>query len=219
MKLRLLALFAILLAAAARLVAEDAPAAPSAPAAVSAASPAAAFKLFGPQSRLVYKLSNGGTLLVAFDPSSTPDGPIKFRYIFSDLGPVGLITMSKDAVASATALHNYFEAGELTLTDKTSVWVSQKVFADAKAGQPVELDLGQDGKVTFKLDPEGAGVMPLSIDYGCIPDGNDTIGGINTILLKSADGEKFIRLFDHEKMPLIVDMDTGSFRVRLSLHL
>ncbi|MBI5426592.1 MAG: hypothetical protein HZA32_21150 [Opitutae bacterium] len=214
MKLRLLALFAILLAAAARLVAEDTPATPAA-----TPSPAAAFKLFGPQSRLVYKLSTGGTLLVAFDPSSTPDGPIKFRYVFSDLGPVGLITMSKDAVASATALHNYFEAGEHTLTDKTSVWVSQKVFADAKAGQPVELDLGQDGKITFKLDPEGAGVMPLSIDYGCIPDSNDTIGGINTILLKSADGEKFIRLFDNEKMPLIVDMDTGSFRVRLSLHL
>ncbi|MDQ5977427.1 MAG: hypothetical protein QG602_399 [Verrucomicrobiota bacterium] len=203
---------ALVFTASSRLAAEDAPPAP-------AASPALAFKLFGPQSRLVYKLSNGGTLLIAFDPSSQSAGPIKFRYIFSDLGPVGIVTMSPEAVATATALHNHFEAGELTLPDKTSVWVSKKVFTDAKAGKSIELDLGHDGKVTFTLDPEGAGVMPLSIDYGCIPDSNDTIGGIETILLKSADGEKFIRLFDNEQMPLIVDMDTGSFRVRLSLHL
>jgi hypothetical protein len=207
MRIRLLALALALLPIAA-------PAQDAAP-----TTTAAAFQLFGPKSRLVYKLSDGGTLLIAFKNTTSPTGPIKFRYVFSDLGPVGTITMTPEALASATKLHNAFGRGEFTLADATSVWLSQKVFAAAKAGEPVTLDLGDDGKVTFKLDPEGAAILPLAIDYGCIPDGNDTIGGINTFLLKSEDGERFIRVFDNERMPVIVDMATGSFHVRLSLHL
>lgn len=206
MKARLLSVLLALLPAVAS-AADPAPAAPAAP------------TFFAAGNRLIYTLSNGGTLMIAIEQFPSAAGPVKFRYLFSNLGPVGTITMTPEALASSTALHNYFEAGETTLTDKTSVWVSRKVFADAKAGKPVELDLGNDGKATFKLDPEGAGFLPLSIDYGRIPDGNDAIGGIPTLLLKTEDGGKFIRLFDNEDIPLILDMDTGSFRVRLSLHL
>jgi len=171
---------------------------------------------FSQGTKLIYKLSTGGTLLVAIDSFPARTGPVKFRYLFSDLGPVGTITMTKEALESATALHNYFERGDFTLTDKTSVWLSQKVFADAKAGKPVTLDLGEDGKVVFKLDPEGGGFFPMSFDHERTPSAG---GAVETILLRSADGEKSIRVKDDADAPIIVDMDTGSFRVRLSLHL
>ncbi len=182
-------------------------------AAPAAAEPEAL--IFSQGSRLIYKLSNGGTLLIAIDSFPARAGPVKFRYLFSDLGPSGTVTLTKEALQSATALHNYFENGELTLTDKTSVWVSQKVFADAKAGRPVQLDLGEDGTVVFKLDEEGGGFMPLSIDAARYGD----LGAIGTILLRSADGMKTIRIKDDADAPLIVDLDTGSFRATLSLHL
>lgn len=190
------------------LVAADEPA----PAA-DTAEPAAF--IFSQGSRLIYKLSNGGTLLIAIDSFPARTGPVKFRYLFSDLGPSGSVTLTKEALQSATALHNYFENGDLTLTNKTSVWVSQKVFADAKAGRPVKLDLGEDGTVDFKLDEDGGGYFPLSIDaarYG-------NLGAIGTILLRSADGTKSIRIKDDADAPLIVDLDAGSYRATLSLHL
>jgi hypothetical protein len=191
--------------------AADEPAAASSTEATAATDQPA---LFSQGSRLIYKLSNGGTLLIEIQKFPARLGPVTFRYIFSDLGPRGTVTLTEEALKNATALLNYFEGDDVTLTDKTSVWLSQKTFADAKAGKSVQLDLGPDGVVTFKLDEEGSGYMPLTVDAKRYGD----FGAIGTILLRSEDG-KTIRVKDDADAPLIVDMDTGSFTVRLSLHL
>jgi hypothetical protein len=194
--------------------AADEPAAPTAPSAEATAAtdqPA----LFSQGSRLIYKLSSGGTLLIEIQKFPARLGPVTFRFLFSDLGPSGTVTLTEEALKNATAIQNYFESGDFTYTDKVCVWLSQKLFADAKAGKPVQLDLGPDGIATFKLDEAGSGFMPLTIDAKRYGD----FGAISTILLRSEDGSKTIRVKDDADAPLVVDMDTGSFTVRLSLHL
>jgi hypothetical protein len=184
--------------------------APATAAAAAADSPA----LFSTGSRLIYTVSGGKVLVIDILHYPARTGPVTFRYRFSNLGPDGTVTLTPAALKNATALHNYFGSGDESLNDQTSVWLSQKVFAAAKAGEPVTLNLGADGKATFKLDPDGGGFMPLSIDTQRYGD----LGAIGTILLRSEDG-KSIRVHDDADSPLIVEMDTGSFVVRLALHL
>lgn len=206
---RLLTSITLALVLAAQLPADTAPLEPTAD--QPTAEPRA---LFSTGSRLVYTVSGGKVLVVDIVDYPRRDGPVAFRFQFSRLGPEGTITLTPAALREATALHNYFEPGEVTLADRTSVWLSQKVFAAAKAGEPVTLDLGPDGTATFTLDPEGGGFLPLSIDTRRYGD----LGAIGTLLLRSADG-KTIRVHDDADSPLIVEMDTGSFTVGLALHL
>jgi len=76
---------------------------------------------------------------------------------------LGTLTMDEKALTSATAQHNYFEAGEkVTFSDKTSVWVSKKVFSELKAGKEVNINTGKrdrtfiaTGKDIFEFEMNG----------------------------------------------------------------
>lgn len=79
-------------------------------------------------------------------------------------GISGSVTMSPEAVESATKTYNYFRDGEeAMLEDQTSVWVSNLVYKKIVNGSSVTLDNGggeksfnTTGEVVYHLDVNGA---------------------------------------------------------------
>ncbi len=54
----------------------------------------------------------------------------------------GSILIKKNALDTATSFYNYFSGGNLVFEDKTSIWVSKKVFKAIKKGSSIVVDAG-----------------------------------------------------------------------------
>lgn len=173
--------------------------------------------LFGDGAKLVYAVSSGATVLIGIENAPNAGSGAAFRFLFPAEGPAGTVRISADAMETATTLVNGFSPGDTALSQETSAWLSRQVFAAAKAGKPVVLDLGfNDGvKTTFTLDPKASRPLRVATDPGRY---DDTSRLVDTIVLRSTDGQT-LRVVDNPANPLIVDLNTGSFRVELALHL
>jgi Ankyrin repeats (3 copies) len=109
----------------------------------------------------------------------------------------GNISMSAEAVQSATAQYNLFENGEIVLDDKTSVWVSRDVFKSLRSGAETTMNaMGEDKIFVRKNIPAGTEVMA---------------GGkaISVIYAEATDGSEKFWILNNPKMPLIMKMDLG----------
>jgi hypothetical protein len=109
----------------------------------------------------------------------------------------GNISMSTEAVQSATAQYNLFENGEIVLDDKTSVWVSRDVFKSLRSGAETTMNaMGEDKTFVRKNVPAGSEVV---------------VGGkpVSVIYAESTDGSEKFWILNNPKMPLIMKMDLG----------
>lgn len=119
----------------------------------------------------------------------------------------GSITMTKKALATAHAQHNYFDAGEeLTYDDKTSVWVSHEVYQQLKAGKKVEIDtgkgvkqfqFGEKAEYLFDFGGEGAAIPVFVALTEVTPDPDVEVKPYKLWILDSPEN------------PLVVQMDLG----------
>jgi ankyrin repeat protein len=109
----------------------------------------------------------------------------------------GNISISAEAIQSATAQYNLFENGEIVLDDKTSVWVSRNVFKSLRSGAETTMNaMGEDKTFVRMSVPAGTEVV---------------VGGkpISVIYAEATDGSEKFWILNNPKMPLIMKMDLG----------
>ncbi len=126
-----------------------------------------------------------------------------------DMGEInsGSIFISEAALDFSTAMHNYFTRGYKKLDDKTSVWLSKKLFKDLKSGKSVEIDLGMGVKETFtKTGTE---------TYSFGDKGDGVPYNLPVFTVSNKDGSKEIWIADDPSNRLIVMMNID-FRIDLN---
>ncbi|MEM1057363.1 MAG: hypothetical protein AAGI52_17740 [Bacteroidota bacterium] len=113
---------------------------------------------------------------------------------------LGMITMSAGARESAPrGMLNNFQDRDYMLTDQTSIWMAREDVRRLKAGETVEIDLG-GGPVAFTLDT-------------C--EEPFTAGALSYPVCRYTGEGAMIVAQDDDMEPIILDMDTGAFRVTL----
>lgn len=121
-------------------------------------------------------------------------------------GRSGTVAMYNEPLKNSYALYNYFSPGYKELKEQTSVWVSEQLFKDAKAGKAMEIDLGQGEIATFKM------IGKETYSFG--NKGNGIPYNLPVIVLHSEESDRRIWILDDSKNRLIVMMDI-EFRIDL----
>lgn len=114
----------------------------------------------------------------------------------------GNLKITKEALTNAYEQQNGFESGNMTLTDKTSVWVSKKVFNELK----------EKGEAVMKVDPTKEAttfkIIPAFDIYGNFfatkVNGQELY--IPCISAESTDGTQTIWITDNPENPMILKM-------------
>ena len=120
----------------------------------------------------------------------------------------GSVFMKAEALKSAMALHNYFNVATITLSDKTSVWISEKMFQAIKTGKPVEIDLGKE-KQTFTLKRKDIYTFKHKVFGEKIQ--------VPILVISTSDNEKEIWIIDNIENSLIVKMNL-EFKIKLNSY-
>ncbi len=158
-----------------------------------------------PGQILVYEVDYYGiTYDFIVNVKSLTDG-IEFDYEMTNADSTkGTVKMSKEAFEDAVAQSNYFSGGLMDLTDKTTVWVSKKVFND----------LVNTGKATISPDGGGSYVEIANPAaghnyemYNAISD--RTFDDISYVYAESPDGSVRYWIHMSKYNPLILKMDLG----------
>lgn len=129
----------------------------------------------------------------------------------------GSVTMTPDAMKSATALFNYFSGGATTLAKETSAFVSRDVYTKIEKNKKVTLSAnGINGTPeTFEVlgtnESEKNGSMYLEYTRPV----NEKDFTFQNYILENADGNKAIRVWKNAEFPLIIFMETN-FKIYLT---
>lgn len=117
----------------------------------------------------------------------------------------GTVAILNEPLKNSYSLYNYFSNGYKQLTDQTSVWVSEQLFKDAKAGKSMEINLGQGEVVTFKM------IGKQSYSFG---DNGGKPYNLPVIVLHSEENDRTIWILDDPTNRLIVWMNI-EFKIEL----
>ncbi|MBN1339076.1 MAG: hypothetical protein JXA03_07125 [Bacteroidales bacterium] len=170
--------------------------------------------LFSEGTTFIYEVDfNGRQYLFISTILNISEEELKIKWLISNNGSQGTLTMGAEALMDATALHNYFVNGEnYTLSDKTSGWVSGKVAGLVRNEGKVTLDLGNQEIVDFILDYQGlepafenaAFFYPVGVDlkYG-------DVGSLGAYTIKNDEKGYEIKIHHSEQYPLILYMNLG----------
>lgn len=102
-------------------------------------------------SDLYYEVNqNGNTYPFTLNMNHYTNTTISFDWELDERSH-GAVFMSEEALNSATDLMNYFKGGYSDLEDKTSVWVSKKLFSEIKDGKKVKIGLDGGNHDIFEL--------------------------------------------------------------------
>ena len=148
-------------------------------------------------SKYVYEVDFNGSKYDFIVEVRSLEMGMKFKYLMTnDSRTGGMVSISPSALAEAHALNNYFTGGEMRLKDKTTVWVSQAVYTEFKAGSTsVNTGVGFE-TLTLKSTEK----MVVSFR------GKDK--KVKALYGETDQGNKFW-ILDDEKNPLILKMDLG----------
>ncbi len=111
----------------------------------------------------------------------------------------GTLTISEEAAQTATEMYNYFENGEINLTDKTSVWMSRAAFSSLRTGNATELNTGSGAKLFYRKKAGADNQIKIN--------GYDR--PLNVIYAESEDGSEKLWILNNPNMPVILKMDLG----------
>lgn len=155
--------------------------------------------IIGMDSKLTYGVDFGGQQykFIMDIVQDEPEIVINWKMTTGRGDKAGNISMSSEAVQSATAQYNLFENGEIVLDDKTSVWVSRSVFKSLRTGSETVMNaMGEDKIFVRQNVPPGTEVLV---------DGK----AISVIYAEATDGSEKFWILNNPKMPLILKMDLG----------
>ncbi|MGC4101278.1 hypothetical protein [Ferruginibacter sp.] len=121
----------------------------------------------------------------------------------------GHIKLTKAAMATAMAQNNYFgpRLKNATLTDKTTVWVSQQVYTDLAKKGKATMDVGNGAEeFTVVTDKEGEAEKESFKDAIKVKGVEKTV---TTLHVKNADGSRQLWILNNQQNPVIIKMDLG----------
>jgi len=117
----------------------------------------------------------------------------------------GTVTMTADALESATSQYNFFRGGPVTLEDMTSVWISRKVF-DELTGEKGSSTISPDGGQT-SVELIG---KKVGYDYSIYNHiSKRQFDDIAYYYAESADGNIKYWIGTNRGIPIILKMDLG----------
>ncbi len=121
----------------------------------------------------------------------------------------GHIIITKDALEKATIQNNNFgpDLKNVTLTDKTTVWISQAVFNELTKKGSCKIDVGA-GEEIFTAVTDVAGKRDEESFDLKIPINGDA-KYLNTFHIKNAAGSRQLWILNDIQNPMIVKMDIG----------
>lgn len=137
--------------------------------------------------------------------SSGSDGSVKFDYRMENANNTsGSVEISAKAMQEATAQFNYFAGGEVKLDDKTTVWISKKVFKDLVNNGKATIS-PDGGRTTTELIAKEVGYNFAA--YNAISKQN--MDDIAYFYATDAEGKYQYWIHFSEGNPMILKMDIG----------
>lgn len=131
-----------------------------------------------------------------------------FDYDLGNGNQMGSVLMTAQARAGAMGFMNQFGSAAYTLTDRTSVFLSQAAFRAAKDAGAVAIDFGgNDGSATMQLAD--------CVDGGFLTSVEGASADYPVCTLEGPGGKR-LTVLDDDMNPLILSMNTGSFEVSLN---
>lgn len=129
----------------------------------------------------------------------------------------GSVTMTPDAMKSATALFNYFNGGTTTLAKETSAFVSRNAYTKIEKNKKVTLSAnGINGTPeTFEVLGTNESEKNGSIYLEYTRPVNEKDFTFENYILENADGKNVIRVWKNAEFPLIIFMETN-FKIYLT---
>ncbi len=118
----------------------------------------------------------------------------------------GTVFVHEEAMLESFALKNYFQGGYKALKDRTSVWVSKKLFKEIKSGKTLSIDLDNNEVVEMKM--KGTETYSFGDQGGGVPF------NVPVIVVGNDDDSRTIWIMDDPNNRLIVMMDIA-FRIDL----
>ena len=155
--------------------------------------------------------NNGGVYnFIVSNPKGNVTTDFEFNWAMSSSDDMnGHIKITKDAMKSAIAQNNYFgpRLKNATLTDKTTVWISQDVFTQLNKKGSAKMDVG-NGEELFT----GVGGKTDNDDKTAFTDNVKVKGNDKTLVtlhVKNEDGSRQLWILNNQQNPVIVKMDLG----------
>lgn len=120
----------------------------------------------------------------------------------------GHIKITKEAMKAAIVQNNYFgpRLKNATLTDKTTVWVSQDVFTQLKKTGTAKMDVGNGGEI-FTVVANDDNEDKAAFNDNVMVKGNEKT--LVTMHIKNQDGSRQLWILSNPQNPVIVKMDLG----------
>jgi hypothetical protein len=144
---------------------------------------------------------------------SNPKGSVATDFEFdwamtSDNDMNGHIKITQEAMKAALAQNNYFGPSlkNATLTDKTTVWVSQAVFTNLKKTGTAMMDVGKGGE-TFTVVANDDNEDKAAFNDNVMVKGTEKT--LVTLHVKNPDGSRQLWILNNQQNPVIVKMDLG----------
>jgi hypothetical protein len=144
---------------------------------------------------------------------SNPKGSVATDFEFdwamtSDNDMNGHIKITQEAMKAALAQNNYFGPSlkNATLTDKTTVWVSQAVFTNLKKTGTTMMDVGKGGE-TFTVVANDDNEDKAAFNDNVMVKGTEKT--LVTLHVKNPDGSRQLWILNNQQNPVIVKMDLG----------
>jgi hypothetical protein len=144
---------------------------------------------------------------------SNPKGSVATDFEFdwamtSDNDMNGHIKITQEAMKAALAQNNYFGPSlkNATLTDKTTVWVSQAVFTNLKKTGTAIIDVGNGGEI-FTVVADGDNEDKAAFNDNVMVKGTEKT--LVTLHVKNQDGSRQLWILNNQQNPVIVKMDLG----------
>ncbi len=159
-----------------------------------------------------WEVNNDGSVysFIVSNPMGTVTSDFEFDWSMTtgtDMN--GHIKITRDAMKSAAAQNNYFgpRLKNATLTDKTTIWISQQVFTElTKKGNAI-MDVGNGPEVfTAVMDKNGDAEKESFKDIIQVKGSEKTV---TTIHVKNREGSRQLWILNNAQNPLIIKMDLG----------
>lgn len=135
----------------------------------------------------------------------SPDG-IEFDYeMTNEFNTKGSISIVKDAFENAKQQFNYFSGGPVKLDDKTSVWVSKKVFQELISAEAKSVISADGGSSFIEILPFG-----VFSDFDIYNSISKTkITDLTYLYASTEDDSDRFWIHFSKNNPLILGMDLG----------
>lgn len=152
-------------------------------------------------SVLTYKVTNAGQSYVFTVTLKSWEPDRSFDYDMGEPANLkGNVTLTAGALANATGQVNMFSGGPLSLTDRTTVWLSKTVFNSLKTEFQARVSVDGGTPITLLNNYEDKYNVPV--------DGKDT--GLNIIYAEEQSGKPYhYWILNDAENPLIVKMELG----------